>query len=236
MWELPLDRKNGQSRGRGEIGYSQLYTCPGSMTGYPEGAEAETWSGIFVPCETPKKKLLPPTALPILLWSCLLLDLRPCQHEYNRTMENCKPLSECKGPSLSSSSIYGGTHKWAQFQVWRGCCRRLVLDLGGGGGKVYHKEMSLLRCHCWVFDSSFGLFQVTLAANNWVYRSHLTLQGLGLMSPLPGRLLSCSSNIHLGGPPSILHIMLWKPSHLQPQFTVCLPWPIINFLRSRPNL
>lgn len=56
-------------------------------------------------------------------------------------------VSECKGPSLSSGSIYGGTHKWAQFQVWRGCCRRLVLDLGDGGGKLYHKEMSLLRCH-----------------------------------------------------------------------------------------
>lgn len=35
----PLDRKNGQSS---EISHSQLYTCPGSMTGYPEGAEAET--------------------------------------------------------------------------------------------------------------------------------------------------------------------------------------------------
>ena len=36
------------------------------MTGYPEGAEGETRSGIFVPCETPKNEPLPPTALPIL--------------------------------------------------------------------------------------------------------------------------------------------------------------------------
>ena len=47
------------------------------MTGYPQGSEAETRSGIFVPYETPKKKLLPPTALPIRLWSCLLLAPGP---------------------------------------------------------------------------------------------------------------------------------------------------------------
>ena len=147
MWELPLDRKNGQSRGRGEIGHSQLYTCPGSMTGYPEGAEAETWSGISVPCETPKKKLLLPLLCPSSSGpaSCWPQALPTWTQPHHGKLQ--ASVSECKVPSLSSGSIYGGTHKWAQFQVWRGCGRRLVLDLGDGGGKLYHKEMSLLRCH-----------------------------------------------------------------------------------------
>lgn len=66
MWDLPLDRKSGKSRGCGEIGYSQLYMYPGWMTGYPEGTKAETRFGISVPCETPERKLLPRPALPIL--------------------------------------------------------------------------------------------------------------------------------------------------------------------------
>lgn len=62
------------------------------MTGYPQGAEAETWSGIFVPYETLKKKLLPPCALPIRLWVLPTSGPRPCQHLHSHTMENCRPL------------------------------------------------------------------------------------------------------------------------------------------------
>lgn len=32
---------------------------------------------------------------------------------------------ECKGLSLPSGSLSRDAHKWAQFQAWRGCCRRL---------------------------------------------------------------------------------------------------------------
>lgn len=64
----------------------------------------------------------------------------------------------------------------------------------------------------WVFDPSSPLFQVTSVANNWVYRSHLTLWGPDLMASLPGRLPGLLLQYHLGDLPSILHIILRKPS------------------------
>lgn len=39
---------------------------------------------------------------------------------------------ECKGLSLPSGSLSRDAHKWAQFQAWRGCCRRPGPWLGRG--------------------------------------------------------------------------------------------------------
>lgn len=145
MWELPLDRKNGPPRGRGEIGHSQPYTCAHWMTGYPEEAEAR--SGIFVPCETPKKKLLPPSALPIPPLVLPTPGPRPCQHLHNHTKEKHRPLSlkakvQACHPAVYVSMPRNG-HNSTQGEDVVEC---LGHDLEEGGGKPYHKEMFLCRC------------------------------------------------------------------------------------------
>lgn len=145
MWELPQDRKGDKSRGRDEIGHSQLYICLGWMTGYPEEAEAETRSGIFVPYETPKNKLLPPSALPIPV-----LVLPPpgptapptCIWPHHGKLKASVPESQV--PSLLSGSICGSAPK-REWSHKGNVAETQGLDLWESGSLTWHGWQALLQ-------------------------------------------------------------------------------------------
>ena len=132
LWELPLDRKNGQSRGRGEIGHSQLYTRLAQWQDILKALRQRHGPEFLCLMKLPRKSsclLLPcPSASgPAYFWPQALPTFTQPHHG---KLQASAP--ECKGLSLPSGSLSRDAHKWAQFQAWRGCCRRPGPWLGRG--------------------------------------------------------------------------------------------------------
>lgn len=93
------------------------------------------------------RKIWLPTALPILLWSCLPLTSGPAIMNTTTPWKTASlSLWMQRTKLVIRQYIWGVPINGHNSRVWRGC-RRLVLDLGDGSGKLYHKEMSLLRCY-----------------------------------------------------------------------------------------
>lgn len=138
------------------------------------------------------------------LWFCLLLDPQPCQPFHNHPVENYRP--RCLIPSLLLGSICGSTHKWIQSSGGHGA-EAWVLDfeewgwLHPVGWQTIAKKCLFADAKSWVFDSSFPLFHVASVANDWTYRSHLSLKDhlfKDLMPPLHGSLPVLRLQEHLG--------------------------------------